>query len=195
MNKIVIFKIISSLTFLILAILSLFSKKLNINIDASTIILIILVFTPWVLKSLEEFELNGIGKFKIKEAEKQNIDSNINKINITENKIPSSKYRVREDPKLSLAALRIDIEDLLVKIAKKNNLNIRRYGIVSLAKELVNKEVIENYEFALIMDLSGILNRAVHSQLNNYDINSFNWVIDSGEKLIVSLEKKVKSNV
>lgn len=45
------------------------------------------------------------------------------------------------------------------------------------------------------MDLAGILNRAVHSQLNNYDINSFNWVIDSGEKLIVLLEKKAKFNI
>lgn len=103
------------------------------------------------------------------------------------------KYKKYDDPKIALAALRIDIEDLLNKIAKKNKIVIQGYGIKILSDELYHAQLIENYEYSLILDIVGILNRAVHSKLNDYDIVSYNWVIDSGIKLVASLNKRLKT--
>lgn len=186
-----IFKCIVSATFLILGIISLFSNYIKLNINTLTIVLFVLAFVPWILNSLEEFEINGIGKFKIKEKDKEIINNNMEKINVTNKKDFVSNYTKYDDPKIVLAALRIDIEDLLNQIALKNNLQNKKYGIKTLSKELYSNGLIENFEYSLILDVVVILNKAIHSQLNDYDISSYNWVLNTGAKLIESLKYKL----
>lgn len=205
-------KIIFSITFFIIVIIYTFFP--NIKIDSITIALTLLVFVPWVTKYLKSFELTGIGKVDLltnEEKEKLNTSieeiilnnstsDNINNANINTNtsndisNIMMEKYFNLEDPKLSLAALRIDIEEKLLQLARLNSLKIHTHGIMKLSLELHKMEIIDNNEYSIIRDIIGILNKAVHSKLNEYDVRSYNYIIDIGCKLLKSLNNKIKND-
>ena len=185
------FKIIFSLTFFVMTIIYTFFK--NIKIDNITIILVLMIFLPWIIKYLKSLELNGIGKIElISEKERQSLKEKVNKIENNNNLIEiEEKYLSFEDMKLSMAALRIDIEEKLQKIAQKNQLNADRYGIRKLSSLLYEHGSINNSEYTIIKDIIGILNKAVHSSLENYDLKSYNSIIKSASKLISSLDEKI----
>lgn len=185
------FKIIFSLTFFVMVVIYTFFK--NIKIDTTTIILVLMIFLPWIIKHLKSLELNGIGKIElISEEERHKLNEEVNKIEnndkITEIEI---KYLSFDDMKLSLAAIRIDIEEKLKKIAEKNQLNVYGYGISKLSDLLYDNKCIDNSEYAIIKDIIGILNKAVHSRLEEYDLRSYNSIIKVASKLISSLNEKI----
>lgn len=200
------FKIIFSITFLIIVIMYTFFP--NVKIDSTTIVLILLVFVPWVTKYLKSFELTGIGKVDLlTKEEKEKLDTKIEEVIVNNstnnidinasndiNNVMMEKYVSLEDPKLSLAALRIDLEEKLHQLAQKNYLKIHNSGIMKLSLELQKKEIIDNNEYAIIRDIIGILNKAVHSRLNEYDVKSYNYIIDVGCKLLSSLNNKIRNN-
>ncbi len=185
------FKLIFSLTFFVMTIIYTFFK--NIKIDATTIVLVLMIFLPWIVKYLKSLELNGIGKIElISEEERQRLNEKVNKIENNNNSIEiEEKYLSFDDMKLSLAALRIDIEEKLQKIAQKNQLNANRYGIMKLASLLYDHGCINNSEYMIIKDIIGILNKAVHSRLEDYDLKSYNSIIKIASKLISSLDEKI----
>ena len=188
------FKIIFSLTFFVMTIIYTFFK--NIKIDNITIILVLMIFLPWIIKYLKSLELNGIGKIElISEEERQRLNEKVNKIENNNNLIEiEDKYLNFDDMKLSLAALRIDIEEKLQKIAEKNQLRANRYGIMKLSNLLYNNGYINDSEYMIIKDIIGILNKAVHSDLDNYDLKSYNSIIKIASKLISSLDEKYNIN-
>lgn len=185
------FKIIFSLTFFVMTIIYTFFK--NIKIDNITIILVLMIFLPWIIKYLKSLELNGIGKIElISEEERQRLNEKVNKIENNNNLIEiEDKYLNFDDMKLSLAALRIDIEEKLQKIAEKNQLRANRYGIMKLSNLLYSNGCINDSEYMIIKDIIGILNKAVHSDLENYDLKSYNSIIKIASKLISSLDEKI----
>lgn len=103
------FKLIFSLTFFVMVVIYTFFK--NIKIDTTTIVLVLMIFLPWIVKYLKSLELNGIGKIElISEEERQRLNEKVNKIENNNNSIEiEEKYLNFDDMKLSLAALRIDI--------------------------------------------------------------------------------------
>jgi len=184
------FKIIFSLTFTILVIIYTFIP--SIKIDSTTITLVLMIFVPWIIRYLKSLELNGIGKVEIITKEEKNlVDTKMEKIKISNTNDIKNKYLNMEDPKLSLASLRIDIEERLNKIAYKNNINKYPMGIIKLANVLYDRKLIKNNEFMILRDIIGILNKAVHSKLYDYDIKSYNYIIEVGRKLIGSLDNKI----
>ncbi len=197
------FKLIFSLTFFVMAIIYTFFK--NIKIDATTIVLVLMIFLPWIVKYLKSLELNGIGKIElISEEERQRLNEKVNKIENNNNLIEiEEKYLKFDDMKLSLAALRIDIEEKLQKIAQRNQeeklqkiaqrnqLNANRYGIMKLSSLLYDHGCINNSEYTIIKDIIEILNKAVHSRLEDYDLKSYNSIIKIASKLISSLDEKI----
>lgn len=188
------FKIIFSITFTILVIIYTFIP--SIKIDSTTIILVLMIFVPWIIKYLKSLELNGVGKVElITKEEKSLIDTKMEEIKFVNTNDIKNKYLNMEDPKLSLASLRIDIEKRLNKIAEKNNINKHHMGITKLANVLYEKTLIDNNEFMILKDITGILNKAVHSKLENYDIQSYNYIIEIGGKLIGSLNNKINKNI
>lgn len=191
------FKIIFSIVFAILAILKLFFK---IEIDSITIILVLLIFLPWLIQELQEFELTGIGKFKLKDKEKENIKEDIKEIeknvDISSQNTSSKESFIDfdiEDPTFILAEMRINIEKILREICVKNDINIndRPIGIIQISQILLNNKIISKEDFSIIRDIVGILNRAVHSNLTKSDIESYNLVIKYCYALINSLKSKL----
>ena len=65
-----ILKVAFSIVFAILTILKMFFK---LEIDNITIILVLLIFLPWIIQEIKEIELTGIGKFKLQDKEKEEI--------------------------------------------------------------------------------------------------------------------------
>ena len=165
----------------------------NIKIDTTTIILVLMIFLPWIVKYLKSLELNGIGRIElISEEERRRLNEKVNNIKNNNNSIEiEEKYLNFDDMKLSLAALRIDIEEKLQKIAQKNQLDGYRYGIMKLSNLLYEHRCIDNSEYIIIKDIIGILNKAVHSRLEEYDLKSYNSIVKIASKLISSLNQKI----
>lgn len=173
--------------------------KPELNIDSISVMLIVLALVPWFIQYIKSLEINGLGKVElITEDQKQSIQKNADEAGILtgtkENKISSNYtfYNLRyEDPKLALAGLRIELEKTLIKLVEKNSLDSQRFGLNKMTNILSKNNIITSSESSLIYDISGILNRAVHSQLGEYNSETFDWVFDVGLKLLDSLGEKL----
>jgi len=189
-----IIKIAATILFLSALICHIFIS--SINVDSITIILLILCILPWIFDYIKSLEISGIGKIElVKEYEKKAIMEATENIGLSNKVNFDSKYSftryIEEDPKLALAGLRMELEDSLTKLANRNFLVIKNYGISSLVRELYEKQYISGNERALIMDMVGILNRAVHNKLNEYDKDNATWVFNYGTILLDSLNEKI----
>lgn len=188
------FKILMSLVFSMLLVLELFCSKVEIN--TTTIILTILVFLPWIIQYIKTLEINGVGKVELVDKEtKKELESKAKGVGndsmVNEDYQKYSFYRLKDDDtKLAMAALRIEIENKLRLLAVKNQLNVNQVGIRQLANQLYKMECLDGNEMMIIQDLSNVLNKAVHSQLDDY--SSYGWIFDIGIKLVQSLEEKAK---
>ncbi|ALU76588.1 TPA: hypothetical protein LWN96_002739 [Listeria monocytogenes] len=192
------FKVTASLIFL--ALFSIRLWKPEIKIDSLSVILVVLAMAPWLIQYIKSLEINGIGKVDlITKDQKDAIEKNAEEIGITSNsneeiKNDYSFYNLRyEDPKLALAGLRIELESTLTKLMRANNLqnNSSFSGVSKMTHILSKNEIISNGEYVLIRDITGILNSAVHGQLDNYDSQNFDWVFSIGLKLLASLNEKL----
>lgn len=179
-----------SLICLVFILLHMFCPK--ITIDNITIIALILGFIPWLSDLFKEIEMPGGWKIKFndqKRLEKQFSDTGLD-VELTdkdENKY-SFQYIGKTDMNLALAGLRIEIEKKLREIAEKKNISTEMQGIGRLIGILYEKKLIEFEEKSLISDMIGMLNGAVHGK--NIDEESFDWAMDYGVRILLSLEKR-----
>lgn len=193
----IIFKIIATLLFLIALIFHLFIP--SITIDTITIILLILMFIPWTLDYIKVLEISGLGKVEIiNEKEKKIIQEKAHKVGVleettvAENEYSFTRY-MQSDPKLALAGLRMELENLLSIIAEENGILNRNFGIGKLTTVLLNNNLISNDESVLISDISGVLNRAIHNKIDEKDLSSVKWVFDLSLNLLNELNKRSQS--
>lgn len=191
------FKLSASILFIGIFLLRILKPELNI--DSISVMLIVLALVPWFIQYIKSLEINGLGKVElITEDQKQAIQKNADEAGILtgtkENEISNNYtfYNLRyEDPKLALAGLRIELESTLIKLVEKNSLDGQRFGLNKMTNILSKNNIITSGESSLIYDISGVLNRAVHSQLGEYNSETFDWVFDVGLKLLDSLGKKL----
>ncbi len=191
------FKLSASILFIGIFLLRILKPELNI--DSISVMLIVLALVPWFIQYIKSLEINGLGKVElITEDQKQAIQKNADEAGILtgtkENEISNNYtfYNLRyEDPKLALAGLRIELESTLIKLVEKNSLDGQRFGLNKMTNILSKNNIITSGESSLIYDISSVLNRAVHSQLGEYNSETFDWVFDVGLKLLDSLGKKL----
>ncbi|RGB91441.1 hypothetical protein DWZ21_29445 [Hungatella hathewayi] len=189
------FKIIASLVF----IAAFFTRiiKPEWNIDSTSIILLVLACVPWFMQYIKSLEINGVGKIELVDAkQKKEIEQKAKDAGIVASKSKDTQqyafYNLRyDDPKLSLAGLRIEIESVLRKIAEKNGLDVSRSGLGRITDILSQHQLISGNERAIIFDITGILNKAVHSQLDEFQSESIDWVFDLGLDILKSLNEKL----
>jgi hypothetical protein len=191
-------KILVSLIFLSIFLIRIFMP--NIKIDSLSIVIVLLAIVPWFIQYVKALEINGIGKVDlVDKAMKNEIEQKADSAGI-ENIPPKAATDIQitydnlrnSDPKLALAGLRIEIENSLRKIAAKNMIDVNRKGIWKMTQILGEKQLIDDYERALILDMTGILNKAVHSQIQEYDDDSIDWAFNMGFKILNSLEQKAE---
>ena len=170
----------------------------ELNIDNTSVILLILMMVPWFIQFIKSLEINGIGKVELidkrqrEELEKKATDAGLLKsTGVATANTDYSFYNLRyEDPKLALAGLRIELEDSLRKIAKKHRLDVSRSGIIKMTDLLKQHQLIDYNECLIIYDIVGILNKAVHSQLTEYESESFDLIFELGVNILASLNQK-----
>jgi hypothetical protein len=189
------FKVIVSVVFV--AVFFVRIIKPEWNIDSTSIILLVLACVPWFIQYVKSLEINGVGKIElIDDKKKKEIEQKVKDAGI----VPSQSndtpqyafYNLRyDDPKLALAGLRIEIESVLRKIAEKNGLDVSHSGLGRMTDILSQHELISSNERGIIFDITGILNKAVHSQLDEFQSESVDWVFDLGLDILKSLNARL----
>ena len=173
-------------------------KHPELNIDAVSIILIILAMFPWYSKYIKALELNGIGKVElVSDKEKEELEEKVAKLVVPDKSVkanPAERYSFYTlrytDMKLALAGLRIEIEKELKQIAEINGIKNSIISLGKLTELLSQRELITRNEYALIRDIIVVLNKAVHSQLDDYINEDFDWVFEIGLELLESLKQR-----
>ena len=189
-------KIIVSLIFATLFVVRIIYPELNI--DAISIILLILAMFPWYSQNVKALELNGIGKVElVSEKEKEELEEKVAKVATVQTikkEKPTERYSFYNlrytDQKLALAGLRIEIEKELHRISQKSQIRSDYKGVAELTKVLVRNEMITHNEYTLIRDIIGVLNKAVHSRLDDYKEADFEWVFEIGLEVLESMKQR-----
>ena len=92
------------------------------------------------------------------------------------------------DPRLSLAGLRIEVEQRLRKLVSK--LDSHDSGLEQILQRLLASKLISSEEYAALTELRRILNQATHGA--PVDAKASQWVKEVGPLLISRLDDLVK---
>ncbi|GGF44264.1 hypothetical protein [Echinicola rosea] len=168
----------------------------DIKIDGITVLLIIIVITPWLAPVFKSFELPGGLKVEFHDLEKatQKLEESglIKKGSASKQHQVHSKYSflnvVDIDSNLALSGLRMEIESRLKELAEQNFKVVDRHGINQIARQLSEHGVLSNQESSAILDILPILNKAAHGQ--DVDEQTHKWVIEIGPQILDSLEAR-----
>lgn len=163
-------------------------------IDGITLGLIMIVIIPWLSPLFKTLELPGGVKLEYQELEKAKekiVNSGLLKESINTNKskhiyVPTPS----EDPTLTLAWLRIEIEKRLRAIARLNKLPHDR-SMRKIMLDLVDNDTLSKEELAALADVTGVLNKAIHGI--ELDRTAADWALNIGPDLLNSLDSKIKS--
>lgn len=96
-----------------------------------------------------------------------------------------------DDPNLALAGLRIEIERCLRGIAEAKQLPVARVSVSRLLRLLRDHEALSQQDGAVLTDLLGLLNSAVHGA--EVDPRAAQWAMDVGPRLLAGLHKRTQS--
>lgn len=208
------FKYIFSLFFFIIAVLMILFDWFRSRIDSTIIILFLIAFTPWLakyIKSLEAFGVKldllsqekinkidkGFNKINKETLDKKNIvndDVNIDKkepIGSEKNPILIESMEViarTNNPIEKLVLIRYEIEKEIKILCRVNNIQTYQQPVRNMIKNLRTNKIIDNTVANLILDIWPILNKAVHSDFKNLDLQELDWIIEKGSALVMHLE-------
>lgn len=187
---------------LLVALLHMFDSSLTI--DSITLALLVIAFAPWLAPMLKSLKLPGGVEVEFKDLEKIQerakkiglIPEAVNRIHIKDFKKSSEQqYTFQivadEDPNLALAGLRIELERVMKNIATSRNVPTERVSLGKLLFDLADRKIITDSERAVLSDLVGTLNRAVHGA--DVDVRAERWAMDVGLQLLRSLDEKSKT--
>ena len=102
--------------------------------------------------------------------------------------VPTYVSIMDDDPNLSLAGLRIDLEQRLQKLAQANHIESSRKGLGQLLRELETHQVLSSRQTSALRDISRSLNLAAHGE--DITMRDARDVMKIGRQLIYSLDKR-----
>lgn len=199
------FKIIFPTFFFILAIVIILFDWAKENINGMVITLFIIAFLPWIIKYVKSVDAFGVKVELVSEQQKKKIDEIIEPISkeeidsiLNDNKYKKEKeiYQcnainsiLNSDDEISKLVLgRYEIEKIIRKLSEKNNLDISAKSTIYLARELYKNKYISSNEYESIEELMPILNKAIHSNLNDVDQSQIDWIIQKVIRIIEYLD-------
>lgn len=167
----------------------------DIKIDAISIVLFFLALLPWLSNLLEELELPGGWKVKFKKTEelaRRAKDAGlVADLTAEDQERYAFQIVATSDKNLALAGLRIEIEKNLKDIAESNGIGTKMQGLGRIMQILFDRKLISWDEKAVLSDIIGLLNNAVHGA--KIDEKSFQWAMDYGTGILKTLEIKKSS--
>jgi hypothetical protein len=186
-----IIKICMSVLAVVFVILHLFFPDLKI--DGITLGLLLLGVVPWLAPVIKSFELPG--GLKIELQDMVQATAGISEASTAEERKPINKKQflfqmVVNDPNLTLAGLRIEIEGKLRKLATQRMLPVEATMPLNvLLVVLADRNVISLSEKHALIDLIPLLNKAVHGA--SVEPAAAEWALETGPKLLDTLERKL----
>ena len=179
-----------SLTGVLLIVIHLIWPQLAI--DIITLGLLVVVIIPWLAPLFKSLKLPGGVEFEYQELEKAREKAESSGL-ITSSISPSKFKSVyvptpSEDPTLTPAWLRIEIEKRHREIARKNKVSDDR-SMHKILLSLNEKQLISQQEMAALMDVTGVLNKAIHGI--ELDRTAADWALSIGPGLLDSLDKRI----
>jgi len=166
----------------------------NLKIDSITISLLIVAILPWLSMLFEDLEIPGGWKVKFKDKEgiaKRALESGIvSSSDVVNSEMYTFQIIADKDKNLALAGLRIEIEKILIELAKIAGLETKMQGVGKLLQMLSEKNMIGLEEKSVLNDMIVLLNDAVHGKRIDHD--SFIWAMDYGVRILNTLEQRFK---
>lgn len=166
------------------------------KIDVITLILLSIAALPWVEPLFKTIELPGGVKIEFSDLEQTQQDAE--KAGLLTPSLPNGNSSdknygfqsiAHEDPNLSLAGLRIEIERRLRELAKSRNIESPHYGISKLMSALAGKNVLTREEISVLQGLMPLLNKAAHGA--SVDVKVSKWAIEVGPRILKALENRM----
>jgi hypothetical protein len=167
------------------------------KVDSITLFLLAFAIVPWLGMIFKSLELPGGLKFEyqefkqaaraaaeaglLNEAEPESQD-------LRQPEVPTYVSIMDDDPNLSLAGLRIDLEQRLQKLAQANHIESSRKGLGQLLRELETHQVLSSRQTSALRDISRSLNLAAHGE--DITMRDARDVMKIGRQLIYSLDKR-----
>lgn len=166
----------------------------TLSIDGITITLLIIAIIPWLGLIFKSLEFPGGWKIEYQEFIRARNDAD--KVGLLTagatppGNIEYSFQRVaKEDPKLGLAGLRLEIETTLREIANSNGIIIERESVGALLRILRDRHLLSFNQQSVLADMVGLLNAAVHGR--DIDNRTAEWALDIGPNLLNTLKSKI----
>jgi len=166
----------------------------DVQVDTTVLVLVLLAVLPWLAPILKSVELPGGVKIEFQELQKTEEQAHRAGLLAPQPALEPPPYLsvAAEDPNLALAGLRIEVEKRLRAIAKARGINGERQSIAQILRRLPIEEAISGEEYAVITDLLGLLNRAVHGA--DVDTRAARWAIEVGPRLLAALDNRAAGN-
>ena len=127
---------------------------------------------PWVLQFIEK--ISAPGGFEIVFAKvKQQLDDS--EAALAREDIEAFEHFASDDPNLSIALLRVEIERRLRQLGEKflSEKQYQRRSLRALTDELQKSKIISDEAAALVRDLMPVMNEAVHGHTLRSDATAF----------------------
>lgn len=168
----------------------------NVEIDNTTLILLVIAVLPWLAPIFKSVELPGGLKIEFQELEKareEAVKAGLLSVPREKKEEPIYISVAPEDPNLALAGLRIDIERRLRAIAKAKGIDTERQTIGQLLRRLSANEAISEEQYSVLSDLIALLNRAVHGA--EVEPGAAQWAIDIGPGLLAAFDERLAADI
>jgi hypothetical protein len=180
--------VIFTLGALTLAVIHLISPALKI--DAITLALLAAACLPWIAPIFRSLQFPGGWKVEFQELQKTAVRAEqaglLASVPSPDQKQFTFQRMAETDPNLALAGLRIEIEKRLVNLAQKHNINVRSRGVGQLLRALTERQVLNQEESAVLADMTGLLNSAVHGA--SVDPRATEWAMAVSPRLLKALD-------
>ena len=178
----------------------------TLKVDSIAILLLILIFLPWILPYLKGLELPGGIKIELRDI-KDAVEKFTNKEIKLSGKIKAKSslggklekestdtisilHRVAEyEPNLALVGFRIEIEKKIRKLAENNGMRIDR-PLMRIISELLQNEILPPSKASGLVELVDFGNHAAHGAKVSND--AVQWVLDYGPEILNTLDNKPK---
>lgn len=168
----------------------------NLAIDAITLTLLIIALIPWLAPLFKSLELPGGWKVEFRDLEiaKDKIERAgllSKEVELSDLSKFSFQIVADEDPNLALAGLRIEIEKRLINIAESRDIKINNKGMRQILTILSQNNILTIEEKNVIIELVGLLNKAVHGA--EVDYRAAKWAMETGPRILYALDEKLKT--
>ncbi len=96
-----------------------------------------------------------------------------------------------KDPQLALLGLRSEIEQRIIQLAEKHELTSTGKGLGKMLRDLQERRIFTGGEWSVITDMIGSLNNAAHTPNKDIRIETVEWALEVGPRLLKTLDAKI----